>query len=60
MSEKVRVEGAAVILGVSNRVVYRLAKEGRLTLIRDVVTNRTWIDREQVERLAAERLRSPG
>jgi excisionase family DNA binding protein len=57
---KVRVEEAAVVLGVSVRVVYTLARRGELTLLKDTVLRRTWLDREQVEKLAAERLQPAG
>jgi excisionase family DNA binding protein len=55
-TQRVRVEEAAVMLGVSVRVVYSLARAGKLTLFKDAVLRRTWLDRGQVERLAAERL----
>ena len=58
--DRIRVEGGAFLLNVSVRKVYALCAEKVLTLYRDSVTRRSWLDRREVEALAARRLQPAG
>jgi len=56
--EYLRLEAGADRLGCSSRHLYTLARRGLLTLHRDRVSGRSLVRADEVERLAAERLRA--